>query len=152
MADFYLIISQCKNMIEKYKNHKNEIYMDELEKELPSKDLEGQQIAVTGFKMEIPEGQEVNEDYIAEVRNRFRAALFLYQSKKSRWLTLYKEIQSLITDAPSDLDLNELKELKNNRNIDEMKLKPKPNSPKVIGIFRFLSIIGVFISIFVIAT
>jgi hypothetical protein len=65
-------------MIEKYKNHKNEIYMDELEKELPSKDLEGQQIAVTGFKMEIPEGQEVNEDYIAEVRNRFRAALFLY--------------------------------------------------------------------------
>lgn len=139
-------------MIEKHKNHKNEIYMDELEKELPSKDLEGQQIAVTGFKMEIPEGQEVNEDYIAEVRNRFRAALFLYQSKKSRWLTLYKEIQSLITDAPSDLDLNELKELKNNRNIDEMKLKPKPNSQKVIGIFRFLSIIGVFISIFVIAT
>jgi hypothetical protein len=86
------------------------------------------------------------------VRNRFRAALFLYQSKKSRWLTLYKEIQSLITDAPSDLDLNELKELKNNRNIDEMKLKPKPNSQKVIGIFRFLSIVGVFISIFVIAT
>ena len=92
MADFYLIISQCKNMIEKYNNHKNEIYMDELQKELPTKDLEGQQIAVTSFKMEIPEGQEVNEDFIAEVRNRFRASLFLYQSKKSRWLTLYKEI------------------------------------------------------------
>lgn len=54
MADFYLIVSQCKNMIEKYKNHKNEIYMDELQKELPSEDLEGQKIAVSSFKMEIP--------------------------------------------------------------------------------------------------
>jgi hypothetical protein len=41
-------------MIEKYKNHKNEIYMDELQKELPSEDLEGQKIAVSSFKMEIP--------------------------------------------------------------------------------------------------
>jgi len=28
--------------------------------------------------MEIPEGQAVDEDFIAEVRNRLRAAFFLY--------------------------------------------------------------------------
>ena len=41
MADFYLIVSQCKNLIATKKDHKNELYMDELEKELPDKDLEG---------------------------------------------------------------------------------------------------------------
>ncbi len=41
MADFYLIVSQCKNLIEAHKNHTNEIYMEELQKELPEKDLEG---------------------------------------------------------------------------------------------------------------
>ena len=33
-----------------------------------------------------------------------------------------------------------------------MKLKPKPNSPKIIALFRIMSIIGVLISIFVIVT
>ena len=86
------------------------------------------------------------------MRNRLRAALFLYKCKKSRWLTLYKDIQSLITEVPSGLDLKELKELKTNRNMEEMKLKPKPNSEKIIIFFRFLSVIGVLISIFVLAT
>ena len=74
--------------------------MNELEKELPEKDLEGQQIAVSGFKMEIPDGQEINEDYIAEVRNRLKSAFFLYSRKKSRWFSTYKEVKELIVEVP----------------------------------------------------
>jgi hypothetical protein len=47
MVEFYMIVSQSKNMIATKKNHKNEIYMEELERELPKKDLEGQNIGVS---------------------------------------------------------------------------------------------------------
>jgi hypothetical protein len=126
--------------------------MNELEKELPDKDLEGQQITVSQFTMDIPAGQEVNEDFVAEVRNKLKSAFFLYSRKKSRWYSLYNEIKTLITEVPKDLDLKELKSLKNDRTIEEMKLVPRANKSEVIAFFRFLSVLSVLVSIFVLIT
>ena len=41
LVEFYLIVSQCKNMIAKKKTAENARYLEELEKEIPQKDLEG---------------------------------------------------------------------------------------------------------------
>jgi hypothetical protein len=41
MAEFYMIVSQCRNMIASHRNAQNTAYMDILEQELPEKDLEG---------------------------------------------------------------------------------------------------------------
>ena len=50
-------------------------------------------MSTTNFKLDnLRKDQIVNEDFIAEVRNRFKITYFLYKRKKSRWLELYKEI------------------------------------------------------------
>lgn len=47
MVEFYMIVSQCKNMIATKANNQNETFLRELERELPKKDLEGQNIGVS---------------------------------------------------------------------------------------------------------
>ena len=47
------------------------------------------------FQLDIKKGQEIGEDFIAEIRNRFKMAFFLYKRKKSRWVSLYAKIQAL---------------------------------------------------------
>ena len=102
--------------------------------------------------MTIPEGQVVDEDFVADVRNRLKSAFFLYSRKKSRWYSTYKEIKGLISHVPENLDLKELKGLKNDRTLEEMKLTPKLNTPGMLGFFRFLSVLSVLISLFVLIT
>jgi ABC-type transport system involved in cytochrome c biogenesis permease subunit len=57
MADFYTIVSQCKNMVASHKTAANAEYMEILQKELPDKDLEGQTIGVSkNFTLDIAKG------------------------------------------------------------------------------------------------
>lgn len=41
MAEFYVIVNKCKNMIQNHKTASNIEFMEVLEKEMPEKDLEG---------------------------------------------------------------------------------------------------------------
>ena len=74
LADFYTIVSQCRNMIQNHRSGANTEYMDILESELPKKDLEGTVINYSSnFVLEnLKYGEEVSEEYIANVRYQFR--------------------------------------------------------------------------------
>ena len=55
LVEFYLIVSQCKNLIATKKTAANAVYMDQLESEIPKKDLEGQNlsgVSSTNFQLE----------------------------------------------------------------------------------------------------
>jgi hypothetical protein len=63
-------------------------------------------MSTTNFQLDnLRKDQVVGEDFIAEVRNRFKITYFLYKRKKSRWLELYNEIKDLtetLGDIPED--------------------------------------------------
>lgn len=98
LADYYTVVSQCRNMIAGYRSGANTEYMDILEDELPKEDLDGTAISYSSnFKMsDLKEGEEVSENYIANVRYQYRVSYFLYKRKKSRWMSTYEKINSLI--------------------------------------------------------
>jgi len=80
-------------MIDNNTTANNAQFMEILGKELPMKDLEGQTIGASkNFTLDIKKGQDVTEDYIADVRNKFKTAFFLYKRKKSRWISLYNRV------------------------------------------------------------
>jgi len=80
-------------MIDNNTTANNAQFMEILSKELPMKDLEGQTIGASkNFTLDIKKGQDVTEDYIADVRNKFKTAFFLYKRKKSRWISLYNRV------------------------------------------------------------
>jgi hypothetical protein len=57
-------------------------------------------ISGTNFKLEnLKKDQVIDEDFIADVRNKFKIAFFLYKRKKSRWIALYKEIKDLTNEV-----------------------------------------------------
>lgn len=69
MADFHTIVSQCRNMIANNRTGANTQYMDILEEELPEKDLEGTVIAYSSnFTLDLNSGQEITQDFIANIR------------------------------------------------------------------------------------
>ena len=90
-------------MIANKKTAENAVYLEELQKEIPEKDLEGQNLAGVSsqiFQIEgVKKDQPVNEDFIAEVRNKFKIAYFLYKRKKSRWLALYSQVKALTEEV-----------------------------------------------------
>ena len=98
LADYYTIINQCRNMIANNRTGLNTEYMDILDSELPKKDLDGGSISYSSnFRLnDLERGDEVSEDYIANVRYMFRMQYFLYKRKKSRWMTLYAKVNMLI--------------------------------------------------------
>jgi hypothetical protein len=57
VTEFFVIVNQCKNMIEKHKSSQNAEFLDILAAELPEKDLEGQTIASSNyFQLDIKKG------------------------------------------------------------------------------------------------
>lgn len=61
---------RCRNMVHSYSDSSNEAYMAILKEEIPQEDLDGQAIYDSEiFKVEIKEGQVVDENFIAA--NRF---------------------------------------------------------------------------------
>ena len=129
--------------------------MEILEKELPQKDLEGQTIGVSkNFTLDLKKGQDVTQDFIAEQRNRFNIAYFLYKRKKSRWLTLNETINTLIIlPLPETIEEKYLKQpINSNCKIDDMLLKPLPNNMAKLVMSRILSVICFLVCLLVIAT
>jgi hypothetical protein len=86
-------------MIAHHRTGANTEYMDILEKELPEKDLDGVVISYSShFKLDLEDSENVNADYIANVRNQFRIQYFLYKRKKSRWNETFDSIIKLIEE------------------------------------------------------
>jgi hypothetical protein len=57
LTEFYTVVNQCRNMVQNNKTSANAKFMDILEKELPSKDLDGQTIGVSkNFTLDIKKG------------------------------------------------------------------------------------------------
>lgn len=156
-ADFLTVVSQCRNLVANHRTGSNTEYMDILEGELPKKDLEGHAIASNShFTLEgLSPGQDVSEDYIANVRYQFRVAYFLYKRKKSRWMSLFDKVNSLIEQPVTyeekylTKDLTELDDLPV---LDQMALRPKANEKKEIWTFRIASMLSLIYCLFVLAT
>jgi hypothetical protein len=157
LADYYTIINQCRNMIANNRTGLNTEYMDILDSELPKKDLDGGSISYSSnFRLnDLERGDEVSEDYIANVRYMFRMQYFLYKRKKSRWMTLYEKVNMLIehpiTYEPDYL-LKGLDDVDDLPVLEAMVLKPKANDKKQISLFRGLCILSLLFSIFVLTT
>lgn len=100
--------------------------------------------------MEIRKDQVIDEDFIADVRNKFKIAFFLYKRKKSRWVTLYQKVMSLIEEPKADIDPEYLR--KKNLKIEEMELKSRPNNTYKLAFYRFLSVFIALISLIVLIT
>ena len=156
VADFHTIVSQCRNMIANNRTGANTYYMDILEEELPEKDLEGTIISYSSnFTLDLNSGQEITEDFIANIRFQFRVQYFLYKRKKSRWMTTFDTVNKLIeqpvtyTDAYLKKDLDKVDDIPV---LDEMALKPKANDKKQITTYRILSILSLIFCLFVITT
>ena len=150
--DFITTVIQCKNMIRSNANENNAIFLDTLNAELPKKDLDGNVISHSGnFYMDLG-GKEVTEDVIANVRNQFKIAYFNYKRKKSRWMHVKNNINSLVIQ-PVEYDEAYLnKDIKNIEKLEEMALKPMPNDQRRIRIYRTLSIASFLFCIFILVT
>ena len=67
VADFYMAVSQCRNMIMNRRTGANSEFMDILDQEMPKQDLDGAVIShSSNFNLDtLKSGQEVTEDFIA---------------------------------------------------------------------------------------
>ena len=78
-------------------------------------------------------------------------AFFLYKRKKSRWITVQTNIDSLIA-TPVNYNEAYLKRKVETMKLEEMALQPKPNSTKKLIGFRILSVLGLALCAFVLIT
>lgn len=99
------------------------------------------------FNLDIKSSALVTEDFIADVRNKFNIAFFLYKRKKSRWVALYDTVTSL-TEQPIEFEDSYLK----NNNSKVMVIKPQPNDLKKLVLYRGLSILCFIVCLLVILT
>lgn len=57
LADYHMIVSQCKNLINNHRTGSNSEYLDILDSELPTTDLEGATISYsTNFYLDLKPG------------------------------------------------------------------------------------------------
>ena len=122
-------------MVAHHRTGANTEYMDILDKEMPTEDLDGNTISISSnFTLEgLSPGEEVSEDYIANVRYLFRVQYFLYKRKKSSWMSLYANIIDLIEQPVTYEDSYLLKDLNIVDDLpvlDMMALKPRANDKK----------------------
>lgn len=57
----------------------------------------------SNFMMDMKDGQEINEDFLAQVRYQFKVLFFLYKRKKAKWVSLFDSIEKLI-QKPIDFE------------------------------------------------
>ena len=103
------------------------------------------------FNLDIKSSALVTEDFIADVRNKFNIAFFLYKRKKSRWVTLYATVKSL-TEQPVEFEDAYLKKNISACKVDTMVIKPQPNDMKNLILYRGLSILCFIVCLLVILT
>jgi hypothetical protein len=104
LTEFHTITSQIKNLCSNHRTGENTRFLDIMLDEIPEKDLEGQQIAHSQyFHLDIKEGRAINEDFLAEIRYKFKLTFFLYKRKKARWRTLFNKVDAII-EKPNEID------------------------------------------------
>ena len=106
---------------------------------------------------DLKEGEEVTENYIANVRYQYRVSYFLYKRKKSRWMSTYEKINSLIQLPVTYEDSYLNKNLDGSKNedlphLEDMALKPLANDKKKITTYRILSMLSLVFCLFFLAT
>jgi hypothetical protein len=85
-------------MEQQHANGYNQKFFTILMNEIPETDLEGQkinQIKSVGT-LELKKGQTVDEELISQVRYKHKQAFFQYLRKKSRWMELFNDVDSII--------------------------------------------------------
>lgn len=156
LVDFHTHVSQCKNLALNHRTAKNSEALDILMNEMPDKDLEGQSISHSSyFKIEIKINQEVTEDIIANVRYQFKVAYFMYKRKKSKWITLFNNVDQLV-EKPIIYEDKHFKDTINkeldNIALNDLALKSKPNSMIKLILFRLLAVLSLIFCLLVIET
>ena len=87
----------CRNLIAKHSEEDNERFMKILSAEIPGEDLDGNTIYDSAmFKMDIKEGQKVDENLIATRRFQLKHKMFIYRRKRAMWLSLYRAVGSKV--------------------------------------------------------
>lgn len=97
--DFHTEVSICQNLIATNTTGFNREFMDVLQKEIPTEDLDGDTIHTSrAFMVEVKKGRSVDESFIAERRNHLKLKFFLYKRKKARWHSTYSRISDLTVE------------------------------------------------------
>eukprot|EP00347_Sterkiella_histriomuscorum_P021826 403332633 len=162
MTDFQMFVIECKNLINQHRNGYNTLFMDILEDELPKQDLEGQSIvSSSSFMMEMKKGQDVTEDFLANVRYQLKVSFFLYKRKKAKWVSLFEKVDRLV-QKPLDWDRirervnqdkkDKIKDNDKNISLDDLILRPIPNNQRKIWLSRVGTIISILFSLLVLST
>lgn len=101
-VDFHTEVSLCRNLIAGHTNGFNKQFMDILEAEIPSEDLDGDTIHTSkAFMVDVKKGRDVDESFIAERRNSLKIKFFLYKRKKARWQSVFGTISDLTVEPKS---------------------------------------------------
>jgi hypothetical protein len=103
----------------------------------------------------LKKNQEVTEDFIANIRYQFKVAYFNYKKKKAKWLTIFNKVNSLV-ETPikyedRDLQIPSSQQL-SSITLDDLVLKPKPNSIKKMIAYRFLAFLSLLFCLLVLVT
>lgn len=103
-VDFHTEVSICQNLITNNTTGFNREYMEILQNEIPTEDLDGDTIHTSRqFMVEVKKGKSVDESFIAARRNALKIKFFLYKRKKARWQSTFTTIQAL-TVEPKTID------------------------------------------------
>ena len=64
---------------------------------MPEKDLEGMNmIQYKSTKLEIKSASDITENYIADIRFKFKVAYFNYKKAKAKWKALFNLVDSIV--------------------------------------------------------
>ena len=78
----------CRNFVNDNRTEENERFMEVLEAEIPNEDLDGQTIYDSNFfRVDIKDGQKVDENFIAARHFQLKHKLFIYRRKRAIWLS-----------------------------------------------------------------
>ena len=71
--------------------------MNQLLIEIPDKDLEGSKVVLTKrYTADVDAEKEVDESFIANRRYQLKRTYFIYKRKRTRWLSLHKQVMSIV--------------------------------------------------------
>lgn len=88
---------RCRSLISKHSDEDNAKYMAILQAEIPTEDLDGQQIYESDiFQVKVSEGQKVDENFIAARRFQLKHKMFIYRRKRAMWLSLYRGVHARV--------------------------------------------------------
>ena len=132
--------------------------MNQLEEELPHKDLQGVNIVKSKYLKfdDLKPETKITENYIALKRYQLKLAFFHYKRKKARWLTLYNKIDKIVEKPFKEYEESytkrKIEDTDQNFSLEEMVLRPTKSSTKLLIFYRILSGLSILLCLLILVT